>query len=193
MDRKNVKPKFTFWIIFYCTQHFLLNGKLDNERFLQWWKAKQLIVFHAYTLIQNFLIENNEIIASLRIMFHIFLILKYLIMSSYLIWLQPCNNQDHGIFRDGTKEISETQHEQYMRTLSQDLNRQGAVVLEGRTVGKRLSLQHIFPITNINFCKPINALCCVFLVNSWSGGANREDNKYQLFNLLRLGLLVCPR
>ncbi|EXB51046.1 hypothetical protein L484_023748 [Morus notabilis] len=41
---------------------------------------------------------------------------------------------DHGIFRDGTKEISETQHEQYMRTLSQDLNRQGAVVLEGRTV-----------------------------------------------------------
>ncbi|PON47237.1 NIM1-interacting TFIIH subunit [Parasponia andersonii] len=41
---------------------------------------------------------------------------------------------DHGIFRDGSKEISESQHEQYKRTLSQDLNRQGAVVLEGRTL-----------------------------------------------------------
>ncbi|XP_062079065.1 general transcription and DNA repair factor IIH subunit TFB1-1-like isoform X2 [Humulus lupulus] len=41
---------------------------------------------------------------------------------------------DHGIFRDGTKEISEPQSEHYKRTLSQDLNRQGAVVLEGRTV-----------------------------------------------------------
>lgn len=41
---------------------------------------------------------------------------------------------DHGIFRDGSKEISESQHDQYKRTLSQDLNRQGAVVLEGRTI-----------------------------------------------------------
>lgn len=44
--------------------------------------------------------------------------------------------QDHGIFRDGSKDISESQQEQYKRTLSQDLNRQGAVILEGRTVGK---------------------------------------------------------
>ncbi|KAL5577746.1 hypothetical protein UlMin_019445 [Ulmus minor] len=41
---------------------------------------------------------------------------------------------DHGIFRDGSKEIQESQIEHYKRTLSQDLNRQGAVVLEGRTV-----------------------------------------------------------
>ncbi|KAF4349495.1 hypothetical protein CsatB_013259 [Cannabis sativa] len=41
---------------------------------------------------------------------------------------------DHGIFRDGTKEVSEPQSEHYKRTLSQDLNRQGAVVLEGRTI-----------------------------------------------------------
>ncbi|KAJ7963500.1 BSD transcription factor [Quillaja saponaria] len=45
---------------------------------------------------------------------------------------------DHGIFRDGSKEISEPQHELYRRTLSQDLNRQGAVVLEGRTVDVEL-------------------------------------------------------
>ncbi|XP_048437673.1 general transcription and DNA repair factor IIH subunit TFB1-3-like isoform X6 [Pyrus x bretschneideri] len=43
-------------------------------------------------------------------------------------------NQDHGIFRDGGKDITELQNEQYRRTLSQDLNRQGAVVLQGRTV-----------------------------------------------------------
>ncbi|XP_031739948.1 general transcription and DNA repair factor IIH subunit TFB1-1 isoform X1 [Cucumis sativus] len=41
---------------------------------------------------------------------------------------------DHGIFRDGGKEITESQNEHYRRTLSQDLNRQGAVVLEGRTI-----------------------------------------------------------
>ncbi|XP_068313430.1 general transcription and DNA repair factor IIH subunit TFB1-3-like [Pyrus communis] len=41
---------------------------------------------------------------------------------------------DHGIFRDGGKDITELQNEQYRRTLSQDLNRQGAVVLQGRTV-----------------------------------------------------------
>ncbi|CAJ1976574.1 unnamed protein product [Sphenostylis stenocarpa] len=40
---------------------------------------------------------------------------------------------DHGIFRDGCKEISEAQNSLYKRTLLQDLNRQGAVVLEGKT------------------------------------------------------------
>ncbi|RDX73630.1 putative RNA polymerase II transcription factor B subunit 1-1, partial [Mucuna pruriens] len=42
--------------------------------------------------------------------------------------------QDHGIFRDGSKEISEAQNSLYKRTLLQDLNRQGAVVLEGKTL-----------------------------------------------------------
>ncbi|XP_057428361.1 general transcription and DNA repair factor IIH subunit TFB1-1-like isoform X2 [Lotus japonicus] len=41
---------------------------------------------------------------------------------------------DHGIFRDGSKEIPEAQHPLYRRTLLQDLNRQGAVVLEGKTL-----------------------------------------------------------
>ncbi|KAK7343973.1 hypothetical protein VNO77_13137 [Canavalia gladiata] len=41
---------------------------------------------------------------------------------------------DHGIFRDGSKEISEAQNSMYKRTLLQDLNRQGAVVLEGKTL-----------------------------------------------------------
>ncbi|XP_020409685.1 probable RNA polymerase II transcription factor B subunit 1-1 isoform X2 [Prunus persica] len=41
---------------------------------------------------------------------------------------------DHGIFRDGSKDVTELQNELYRRTLSQDLNRQGAVVLQGRTV-----------------------------------------------------------
>ncbi|XP_040367877.1 general transcription and DNA repair factor IIH subunit TFB1-1 isoform X2 [Rosa chinensis] len=41
---------------------------------------------------------------------------------------------DHGIFRDGTKDITELQNDQYRRTLSQDLNRQGAVVLQGRNL-----------------------------------------------------------
>jgi len=47
--------------------------------------------------------------------------------------------QDHGIFRDGSKEITDSQHEQFKRTFLQDLNRQGEVVLEGRTIGKDLS------------------------------------------------------
>ncbi|KAH1139042.1 hypothetical protein AAZX31_10G182500 [Glycine max] len=41
---------------------------------------------------------------------------------------------DHGIFRDGSKDISEAQNSLYKRTLLQDLNRQGAVVLEGKTL-----------------------------------------------------------
>ncbi|XP_062027698.1 general transcription and DNA repair factor IIH subunit TFB1-1-like [Rosa rugosa] len=41
---------------------------------------------------------------------------------------------DHGIFRDGNKDITELQNDQYRRTLSQDLNRQGAVVLQGRNL-----------------------------------------------------------
>ncbi|KAK0592050.1 hypothetical protein LWI29_012457 [Acer saccharum] len=41
---------------------------------------------------------------------------------------------DHGIFRDGSKELNESQQDIYRRTLLQDLNRHAAVVLEGRTV-----------------------------------------------------------
>ncbi|KAL6184096.1 hypothetical protein ACLB2K_045500 [Fragaria x ananassa] len=41
---------------------------------------------------------------------------------------------DHGIFRDGNKDMTEQQNEQYRRSLSQDLNRQGAVVLQGRNL-----------------------------------------------------------
>ncbi|KAL6659320.1 hypothetical protein ACP70R_003360 [Stipagrostis hirtigluma subsp. patula] len=39
---------------------------------------------------------------------------------------------DHGIFRDGSKETVDTDNELARRTLSQDLNRHAAVVLEGR-------------------------------------------------------------
>uniref|UniRef100_A0A2N9FM47 BSD domain-containing protein n=1 Tax=Fagus sylvatica TaxID=28930 RepID=A0A2N9FM47_FAGSY len=45
---------------------------------------------------------------------------------------------DHGIFRDGSKDITNSQHEQYRRTFLQDLNRQGEVVLEGRTIDVEL-------------------------------------------------------
>ncbi|KAK3409275.1 hypothetical protein EUGRSUZ_J01409 [Eucalyptus grandis] len=41
---------------------------------------------------------------------------------------------DHGLFRDGGKDIIESQYELYRRTLAHDLNRHAAVVLEGRTV-----------------------------------------------------------
>ncbi|KAH8507592.1 hypothetical protein H0E87_009947 [Populus deltoides] len=41
---------------------------------------------------------------------------------------------DHGIVRDGSKEITELQHELYRRTLSQDLNRHAAVVLQGSPI-----------------------------------------------------------
>lgn len=44
--------------------------------------------------------------------------------------------QDHGIVRDGSKEITESQHELYIRTLSQELNRHAAVVLQGTPIGK---------------------------------------------------------
>jgi len=49
------------------------------------------------------------------------------------------DDKDHGIFRDGSKDISEAQNSLYKRTLLQDLNRQGAVVLEGKTLGNFLS------------------------------------------------------
>ncbi|XVF47052.1 hypothetical protein PTKIN_Ptkin03bG0078000 [Pterospermum kingtungense] len=46
---------------------------------------------------------------------------------------------DHGIVRDGSKEMTESQNEQlYRRTLSQDINRHAAVVLEGRAVDVEL-------------------------------------------------------
>ncbi|XVE79124.1 hypothetical protein DITRI_Ditri14bG0032900 [Diplodiscus trichospermus] len=45
---------------------------------------------------------------------------------------------DHGIFRDGGKEMTESQNELYRRTLSQDVNRHAAVVLEGRAVDVEL-------------------------------------------------------
>lgn len=58
--------------------------------------------------------------------------------------------QDHGIFRDGSKEINESQHELYRRTLLQDLNRHAAVVLEGRNLGKAhskmLCFFHLFKL-----------------------------------------------
>ncbi|OIW13153.1 hypothetical protein TanjilG_09187 [Lupinus angustifolius] len=41
---------------------------------------------------------------------------------------------DHGLFRDGIKEASGAPNTLYQRTLLQDLNRQGAVVLEGKTL-----------------------------------------------------------
>ncbi|KAI3973200.1 hypothetical protein MKW92_005959 [Papaver armeniacum] len=41
---------------------------------------------------------------------------------------------DHGIYRDGSKEFTDSEYDQYKRTLAQDLNRHAAVVLEGRTL-----------------------------------------------------------
>ncbi|KAJ3679186.1 hypothetical protein LUZ60_017197 [Juncus effusus] len=45
---------------------------------------------------------------------------------------------DHGILRDGYKEMAETESEVSKRSLSQDLNRHAAVVLEGRTLDVEL-------------------------------------------------------
>ncbi|KAL6134023.1 hypothetical protein ACLB2K_066256 [Fragaria x ananassa] len=50
---------------------------------------------------------------------------------------------DHGIFRDGNKDITEQQNEQYRRSLSQDLNRQGAAVLQGRNLGRQTEGCHV--------------------------------------------------
>ncbi|CAI0557021.1 unnamed protein product [Linum tenue] len=41
---------------------------------------------------------------------------------------------DHGIFRDGSKEVPESGNELYQRTLLQDLNRHAAVVLQGTPI-----------------------------------------------------------
>lgn len=41
---------------------------------------------------------------------------------------------DHGILRDGSKETADAENELARRTLSQDLNRHAAVVLEGRAL-----------------------------------------------------------
>ncbi|XP_073000617.1 general transcription and DNA repair factor IIH subunit TFB1-1-like isoform X2 [Typha latifolia] len=45
---------------------------------------------------------------------------------------------DHGILRDGSKEIVDTENEIAKRTLSQDINRHAAVVLEGRALDVEL-------------------------------------------------------
>ncbi|TYI19000.1 hypothetical protein ES332_A07G133200v1 [Gossypium tomentosum] len=45
---------------------------------------------------------------------------------------------DHGILREGSKEMTESQNELYKRSLSQDINRHAAVVLEGRAVDVEL-------------------------------------------------------
>lgn len=68
------------------------------------------------------------------------------------------NTQDHGIFRDADRETNDPQYEQYRRTLSQDLNRQGAVVLEGRTVGKYFKLlkKYIY-----EFCTALFHFSCI--------------------------------
>ncbi|KAF9606962.1 hypothetical protein IFM89_030260 [Coptis chinensis] len=41
---------------------------------------------------------------------------------------------DHGILRDGCKEAIDSEYDEYRRTLSQNLNRHAAVVLEGRAL-----------------------------------------------------------
>ncbi|PSR95249.1 RNA polymerase II transcription factor B subunit 1-1 like [Actinidia chinensis var. chinensis] len=46
--------------------------------------------------------------------------------------------QDHGISRDFTEEATDSQYEEYRRSLSQVLNRHGAVVLEGRCIDVEL-------------------------------------------------------
>ncbi|XP_010913638.1 general transcription and DNA repair factor IIH subunit TFB1-1 isoform X2 [Elaeis guineensis] len=45
---------------------------------------------------------------------------------------------DHGILRDGSKETADAENEFARRTLSQDLNRHAAVVLEGRALDVEL-------------------------------------------------------
>ncbi|KAK3009631.1 hypothetical protein RJ639_015170 [Escallonia herrerae] len=41
---------------------------------------------------------------------------------------------DHGLPRDGSKDVMDSQYEQYRRSFLQDLNRHAAVVLEGRAI-----------------------------------------------------------
>lgn len=45
---------------------------------------------------------------------------------------------DHGILRDGTKEVVDAENELSKRSISQDLNRHAAVVLEGRPLDMEL-------------------------------------------------------
>lgn len=46
-------------------------------------------------------------------------------------WLQD----DQGIVRDGISDTGDIENELSKRSLAQDLNRHGTVVLEGRTLG----------------------------------------------------------
>ncbi|KAK2982292.1 hypothetical protein RJ640_004937, partial [Escallonia rubra] len=45
---------------------------------------------------------------------------------------------DHGLPRDGSKDVMDSQYEQYRRSFLQDLNRHAAVVLEGRAIDVEL-------------------------------------------------------
>ncbi|XP_039132252.1 general transcription and DNA repair factor IIH subunit TFB1-1-like isoform X3 [Dioscorea cayenensis subsp. rotundata] len=59
--------------------------------------------------------------------------------SAMLADVKPlADGRDHGILRDGSKETVEGDNEFSRRTLSQDLNRHGSVVLEGRTLDVEL-------------------------------------------------------
>lgn len=58
-----------------------------------------------------------------------------MLLSMFLILVALVKMKDHGIVRDGGKEITESQHELSRRTLSQELNRHAAVILEGTAIG----------------------------------------------------------
>lgn len=47
--------------------------------------------------------------------------------------------QDHGLSRDVSKDLTDSQYDLYKRSFLQDLNRHAAVVLEGRSVGDNLN------------------------------------------------------
>ncbi|KAI8559283.1 hypothetical protein RHMOL_Rhmol04G0159900 [Rhododendron molle] len=49
-------------------------------------------------------------------------------------WASEAKHKDHGMSRNGSDSATDSQYEEYGRSLSQVLNRHGAVVLEGRSI-----------------------------------------------------------
>lgn len=73
------------------------------------------------------------------------------LLHMYTHVLMIAKVQDHGLSRGDSKDVLEPQYEPYRRSFSQNLNQHGAVVLQGRIIGKTPVTNHPrnYPISSI--------------------------------------------
>ncbi|XP_057983242.1 general transcription and DNA repair factor IIH subunit TFB1-1 isoform X2 [Malania oleifera] len=90
---------------------------------------------------------------------------------------------DHGII---SKEIIESEYDQYKRTLSQDLNRHSAVVLEGRALDVELR-------DTRTVAEALARSKQVELANEASDGSNSQERQEKTYRMAKIDDLQAPR